>query len=90
VNFRSAPPVVVLGQRRIDWLPEEAAYLADRYGHSDHPEAATFAGRVQASADGRPVNEFEEVIERGLDRLPHVGLRIDPVASIRKVRWICC
>jgi hypothetical protein len=52
--------------------------LADRYGDADHPEAAEFAGRVQAAADGRPVNEFEEVIERGLDRLPHVGLRVDP------------
>ncbi len=72
------PPVAVLRQRGVDRLPEEAAYLADRYGHSDHPEAATFAGRVQAAADGRPVNEFEEVIERGLDRLPHVGLWLDP------------
>ena len=72
------PPVAVLRQRGIDRLPEEAAYLADRYGDSDHPEAATFAGRVQAAADGRPVNEFEVVIERGLDRLPHVGLWVDP------------
>ena len=72
------PPVAVLRQRGIDRLPEEAAYLADRYGDSDHPEAATFAGRVQAAADGRPVNEFEEVIERGLDRLPHIGLWVDP------------
>lgn len=54
------------------------AYLADRYGDADHPEAAEFAGRVQAAADGRPVNEFEEVIERGLDRLPRVGLWVDP------------
>ena len=68
----------MLRQRGIDRLPEEAAYLADRYGDSDHPEAATFAARVQAAADGRPVNEFEEVIERGLDRLPHVGLWVDP------------
>jgi hypothetical protein len=59
-------------------LPEEAAYLADCYGDSDHSEAAEFAGRVQAAADGRPVNEFEAVIERGLDRLPHVGLWVDP------------
>ena len=72
------PPVAVLRQRGIDRLPEEAAYLADRYGDYDHPEAAEFAGRVQAAADGRPVNEFEEVIERGLDRLPHVGLWVDP------------
>jgi hypothetical protein len=72
------PPAGVLRQRGIDRLPEEAAYLADRYGDSAHPEAATFAGRVQAAADGRPVNEFEEVIERGLDRLPHVGLWVDP------------
>ncbi len=72
------PPVAVLRQRGIDRLPEEAAYLADRYGDSDHPEAAEFAGRVQAAADGRPVNEFEEVIEQGLDRLPHVGLLVDP------------
>jgi hypothetical protein len=71
-------PVAVLRQRGIDRLPEEAAYLADRYGDSDHPEAAEFAGRVQAAADGRPVNEFEEVIERGLDRLPLVGLWVDP------------
>lgn len=72
------PPVAVLRQRGIDRLPEEAAYLADRYGDSDHPEAAEFAGRVQAAADGRPVNEFEAVIEQGLDRLPHVGLWVDP------------
>ena len=72
------PPVAVLRQRGINRMPEEAAYLADRYGHSDHPEAATFAARVQAAADGRPVNEFEEVIERGLDRLPQVGLWVDP------------
>jgi hypothetical protein len=26
----------------------------------------------------RPVNEFEEVIEHGLDRLPRVGLWVDP------------
>jgi len=72
------PPVAVLRQRGIDRIPEEAAYLADRYGDADHPEAAEFAARVQAAADGRPVNEFEEVIERGLDRLPHVGLWVDP------------
>lgn len=72
------PPVTVLRQRGIDRLPEEAAYLADRYGDSDHPEAATFAASIQAAADGRPVNEFEEVIERGLDRLPHVGVWVDP------------
>jgi hypothetical protein len=72
------PPVAVLRQRGIDRLPEEAAYLADRYGDSDHPEATAFAGRVHAAADGRPVNEFEAVIERGLDRLPHVGLWLDP------------
>ena len=71
------PPVAVLRQRGIDRLPEEAAYLADRYGDSDHPEAAEFAAKVQAAAGGRPVNEFEEVIERGLDRLPHVGLWVD-------------
>jgi hypothetical protein len=72
------PPVAVLRQRGIGRLPEEAAYLADRYGHPDHPEAAAFAARVQAAADGRPVNEFEAIIERGLDRLPHVGLWVDP------------
>jgi hypothetical protein len=72
------PPVAVLRQRGIDRLPEEAAYLADRYGDPAHPEAATFADRLRAAADGRPVNEFEEVVERGLDRLPPVGLRIDP------------
>ena len=72
------PPVALLRQRGIDRLPNEAAYLADRYGDADHPEAAEFAGRVQAAADGRPVNEFEQVIERGLDRLPHVGLWVDP------------
>jgi chloramphenicol 3-O-phosphotransferase len=71
-------PVALLRQRGIDRLPEEAAYLAGRYGDADHPEAAEFAGKVQAAADGRPVNEFEEVIERGLDRLPPVGLRVDP------------
>jgi hypothetical protein len=72
------PPVAVLRERGIDRLPEEAAFLADRYGDSDHPEAATLADRVRAAADGRPVNEFEEVIERSLDRLPNVGLRVDP------------
>lgn len=72
------PPVALLRQRGVDRLPEEAAYLADRYGDADHPEAAEFAARVQAAADGRPVNEFEEVIERGLDRLPRIGLRVDP------------
>jgi predicted kinase len=71
-------PVAVLRQRGIDRLPEEAAYLANRYGDADHPEAAEFAGRVQAAADGRPVNDFEEVIERGLDLLPRVGLWVDP------------
>jgi len=79
VNFvLLRPPVAVLRQRGIDRLPEEAAYLANRYGDSGHPEAATFADRVRAAADGRPVNEFEEIIERGLDRLPHVGLWVDP------------
>jgi len=72
------PPLALLRQRGVDRLPEEAAYLAARYGDGDHPEAAEFAGRVQAAADGRTVNEFEEVIERGLDRLPRVGLRVDP------------
>ena len=72
------PPVALLRQRGVDRLPEEAAYLADRYGDADHPEAAEFAARIQAAADGRPVNEFEQVIERGLDRLPRVGLRVDP------------
>jgi adenylylsulfate kinase-like enzyme len=72
------PPLAVLRQRGADRLPEEAAYLANRYEDSDHPEAAGFAARVQAAADGRPVNEFEDVIERGLDRLPHVGLWVDP------------
>jgi hypothetical protein len=72
------PPVAVLRQRGIDRLPEEAAYLADRYGDAEHPEAAEFAARVRAAADGRAVNAFEEVIERGLDHLPPVGLRVDP------------
>jgi len=72
------PSVAVLRQRGIDRLPEEAAYLADRYDDSDHPEAAEFAGRVQAAADGRPVNEFEQIVERGLDRLPRIGLWLDP------------
>jgi hypothetical protein len=72
------PSVAVLRQRGIDRLPEEAAYLAGRYGDSDHPEAAEFAARVQAAADGRPTNEFERVVERGLDCLPQVGLRVDP------------
>ena len=72
------PPVAVLRQRGADRLPAEAAYLAGRYGDGDHPEAARFAARVQAAADGRPVNEFEYVIERGLDRLPRVGLWVDP------------
>ena len=68
----------MLRRRAADRLPEEAAYLADRYGDADHPEAAAFAARVQAAVDGQPVNEFESVIERGLDRLPRVGLWVDP------------
>jgi chloramphenicol 3-O-phosphotransferase len=72
------PPVAVLQQRGVGRLPEEAAYLADRYGEADHPEAATFAARAQAAADGQRVNGFEAVIERGLDRLPDVGLWVDP------------
>jgi predicted kinase len=72
------PPVAVLRQRGVDRLPAEAAFLADRYGDPDHPEAAEFAARVRAAADGRAVNEFEELIERGLDRLPHVGVCVDP------------
>lgn len=72
------PPVELLRRRGVDRLPDEAAYLADRYGDADHPEAAGFADRVRAAADGRPVNEFEEVVERGLDLLPDVGLRVDP------------
>lgn len=72
------PPITVLRQRGIGRLPEEAAYLAERYGDADHPEAATFAARLQAAADGRAVNEFEDAIEQGLDRLPHVGLQVDP------------
>ena len=79
------PPVAVLRQRGIDRLPEEAAYLADRHGDSEHPEAAEFAGRVQAAADGRPVNEFEEVIERGLDRLRTSDSGLIPVSLIRKL-----
>jgi chloramphenicol 3-O-phosphotransferase len=72
------PPVTVLRQRGIDRLPEEAAYLRDRYANSVHPEAAAFAARVHAAAGGQPVNEFEGIIERGLDRLPHIGLWVDP------------
>jgi predicted kinase len=72
------PPVAVLRQRGIDRLPQEAAYLAERYGDADHPEAAAFAARVEAAAGDGPVDEFEGIIERGLDRLPPVGLRIDP------------
>jgi hypothetical protein len=68
----------VLRQRGADRLPEEAVYLANRYGDSDHPEATEFAARLQSAAEGRPVNEFEAIIERGLDQLPHVGRRIDP------------
>lgn len=68
----------MLRQRGVGRLPEEAAYLADRHGGGDHPEAATFAARLQAAADGQPVNEFEDIIERGLDRLPRVGLWVDP------------
>ncbi len=50
------PPVAVLRQRGIDRLPEEAAYLADRYRDSEHPEAEGFAARVQAAADGQLVD----------------------------------
>jgi hypothetical protein len=42
------------------------------------PPGCWRSGRVRAAADGRPVNDFEEVIERGLDRLPPVGLRVGP------------
>ncbi len=56
------PPLAVLRQRGVDRLPAEAAYLADRYADPDHPEAAEFAARVQAAADGQPVNQFEGVI----------------------------
>jgi chloramphenicol 3-O-phosphotransferase len=72
------PPVAVLRQRGAGRLPEEAAYLAERYDDPDHPEAAAFAARVRAAADGRPVNDFEAIIEQGLDRLPRVGLWVDP------------
>ena len=72
------PSVAVLRQRGIDRLPEEAAYLANRYDESDHPEAAAFAARLRAAAGSGPVDEFEGIIERGLDRLPPVGLRVDP------------
>jgi hypothetical protein len=79
VNFVVLRPTVrVLRQRGTSRLPAEAAYLAGRYGDTDHPEAATFAARLRAAADGLPVNEFEEIIERGLDRLPPVGLWVDP------------
>jgi hypothetical protein len=77
--------VVVLRQREIDRLPQEAGYAADRRAGADHREAAAYAGRVQAAAGGRPANEFEEVIERGLDRLPRVGLWMDPAVLIGKV-----
>jgi predicted kinase len=72
------PSAAVLQQRGIDRLPEEAAYLAGRYGDSDHPEAESFAERVRAAADGRVVNDFQDVVEQGLDRLPQVGLWVDP------------
>lgn len=73
------PPVKVLRQRGVARLPEEAAFLAERYGgDTDHPEAAEYAERLRAASEGRPTNEFEEAIERGLDGLPEVGLRIDP------------
>ena len=72
------PAVAVLRQRGVDRLPDEAAFLADRYGDEDHPEAAEFADRLRAAAEGRVVNDFEQIIERGLDRLPDVGLRVDP------------
>lgn len=72
------PPVAVLRQRGADRLPEEAAYLKARYGDADHPEAAQFAARLAAAAGGRPVNDFEAIIEAGLDRLPPAGLRVDP------------
>src|SRR3954447_15435088 len=52
------PPAAVLKKRGIAGLPDEAAYLADRYGDSDPPEAASFADRVRAAADGRVVNDF--------------------------------
>jgi hypothetical protein len=74
------PSVEVLRRRGIDRLPQEADYFAQRYTDADHPEAAEYASRVQAAADGRPTNEFEETVERGLDRLPRVGLWADPSA----------
>lgn len=72
------PPVALLRQRGVARLPAEAAYLADRYSSPDHPEAAEFARRLELAAGDRPVNEFEGIIEQGLDRLPDVGLRLDP------------
>jgi hypothetical protein len=79
VNFVVLRPSTdVMNQRWIDRLPEEAAYYARRYDTDDHPEAAEFAGRLQAAAEGRPLNDFEEAIEWGLDRLPPVGLWVDP------------
>jgi chloramphenicol 3-O-phosphotransferase len=84
------PPVAVLRQRGIGRLPEEAAYLADRYGDSGHPEAAAFAARVQAAADGRPVNEFEGSSSGASIACRTLGSGLTPVASIRKVWWIFC
>lgn len=72
------PSITVLRQRGMDRLPVEAAYLAEHYDDSEHSETTTFAARLQAAADGRAVNQFEAIIEEGLDRLPHVGLRVDP------------
>jgi hypothetical protein len=84
------PPVAVLRQRGIDRMPEEAAYLADRYADSDHPEAATFAARVQAAADGRPSTSLRWSSSRASIACRKLGSGLIPVALIRKVWWIFC
>ena len=83
------PPVAVLRQRGIDRLPEEAAYLADRYGDSDHPEAAAFAGRVDAAAGGRSTSLRASSSGASIACRP-LDSGLIPVASIRKAWWIFC
>ena len=85
VNFVVLRPLVaLLRQRGIDRLPEEAAYLADRYGDADHPESAEFAGRVQAAADGRRSTSSRRSSSGASIACRALGAGLIPVALIRK------
>jgi hypothetical protein len=84
------PPVALLRQRGIDRLPEEAAYLAHRYGNSDHPESrlspAGFKPQPKAgrSTSLRRSSSAASIACRTLD------FGLIPAASIRRAWWIFC